>query len=301
MNSFKENIDILGCGAIYIDEELEIMDNTLFFGKEYIIQKKRKPGGSVVNFSLECAKKGLSTSIIGCIGKDRSGNKILRDLERHQISTKYIQIDSVQKTGHSLCILNNRKESVMLTDIGANQYLDIDDFLAIANVTPKILYLSGIFKIKSFNKSYINLIKWAKGNNVIIAVDHGRFISDVTNNQISILNNILKTSDFYFPNENEILQFTNTDTITDAVNTVIRTYPRLITAIKLGPKGCMVVERGKIFSKPAVDCSEITTTVGAGDAFNAGFLIKYAIEGSSLEDAAKFANQIAAEKICSHN
>lgn len=276
-------------------------EDVSFWQRVYNQKKKRKIGGSVVNFSLECAKEGLSTSIVGCIGNDRLGNKILRDLERHKISTKYIQVSSTQKTGHSLCILNDKKESVMITDIGANQHLDLDEFLAIQNISPKILYLSGIFKIKNFNNSYINLMRWAKKNNVMVAVDHGRFFSEVTDEQILALINLLKMSDFYFPNKREILQFTNTEKLENAVFKIIRTHPNLTVVIKLGSKGCRVVNNGKFFNEPAIHCPEIISTVGAGDAFNAGFLMKYGIEKSSLEEAAKFANKIASKRICSPN
>ena len=142
--NFKENklSKIITCGALYLDEEFEIRENNLVFGREYIIQKRRrKIGGSVINFSLECVKNNLSTSIIGCIGDDEFGKKVLRDLKRNKINTQYIQVKSKQKTGHSLCILNNKKESIMITDIGANQYLDIDNFPLAQNIKAKILYL----------------------------------------------------------------------------------------------------------------------------------------------------------------
>jgi len=45
--NFNDNTsnDILACGAIYIDEELEIMEKMLVFGREYIIKKKREKLG----------------------------------------------------------------------------------------------------------------------------------------------------------------------------------------------------------------------------------------------------------------
>ena len=304
MLDFKKNkcIDIIACGALYIEEELEITENTLVFGREYIIQKRRrKTCGSVVNFSLECAKNDLSTSIIGCIGNDKLGKKVLRDLERNKIGTQYLQVNSKQKTGNALCILNDKKETVMITDIGANKYLDIDQFLATQNINVKILYLGGMFKMKSLFMSYIKLVIRAKKNNVMVAVDHGRFFAEVTDNQISVLNNLLIISDFYFPNKREILQFTNTETLEAATGNIIRSFPNLTVAIKLGQEGCRIIKNGKFFNEPAVPCSEIISTGGAGDVFNAGFLMKYTIENSSLEEAAKFANQVAAKRICTIN
>lgn len=304
MPHFRKNgkNDIIACGALYIDEELEITEDTLGFGGEYIIQKrKKKIGGSVINFSLECINNGLSVSIIGCVGDDDFGNKIINELKTNKINTKHIHVKPKLKTGHSLCILNDKKESVMITDIGANQYLDVSEFLSTQNINATILYLGGVFKMRCLFKSYIKLVRTAKENDVNVSVDHGRFFAGVTSDQISILKEILKISDFYFPNKREILEFTNTETLDQATDKIIKDFPNLIVAIKLGPEGCRVIKGGNFLDVPAAHCSGIITTVGAGDAFNAGFLSKYAIAGLSLEEAAKFANQVAANRICATN
>ena len=68
------------------------------------------------------------------------------------------------------------------------------------------------------------------------------------------------------------------------LNTVILT---------LGPEGCEIWHDGEKFTSPAYP-AEVVSTVGAGDAFSAGFLF-HCLSGHRIEIAAAEGNRLAAE------
>jgi fructokinase len=65
-----------------------------------------------------------------------------------------------------------------------------------------------------------------------------------------------------------------------------------IICVTLGPAGCLVFDRGTILRVPAYAVT-VRDTVGAGDAFAAGFLDRFAA-GRPILESARFANALGA-------
>lgn len=69
-----------------------------------------------------------------------------------------------------------------------------------------------------------------------------------------------------------------------------------IVISRLGAAGVMAVSGSQVISVPAFPASVIADTVGAGDAFNAGF-IAACLAGHPLEEALRWGNAVAALKL----
>ena len=94
----------------------------------------------------------------------------------------------------------------------------------------------------------------------------------------------------YFPNEDEILGLTGQKTMDDALKVALSFGPRLIV-VKLGSRGCRVKTRDEDFTVEGYVVQAIST-VGAGDAFNAGFITQY-LQEKPIDQCAVFANATA--------
>lgn len=298
MINIGNNFDIVACGAIYLDKLFKISTQNFNFDNEYIITNEIiKPGGSVINFSIECMKNSISPLIFGCIGNDFNGKKILYFLKKLNIITEYIQITNKSSTGFSVIMQNIDKEHIIFTNIGANQNFIIRDLSVLDNINSKLLYFGGIFKMKNLFYYFDKLIKWAKGKNMLIAIDHGRFFSQVKKKQLEIIKNLLKRSDFYFPDEKELLGLTKTNSLNNATENILRSYPRLNVIIKRGGKGCRVIENRNVYDIPTSYCKDVASTVGAGDKFNAIFIKNYIFDNLSIIESARIANEVTRSKI----
>ena len=57
------------------------------------------PGGKGANQAYAMAKLGAEVAMIGCVGADRNGSKLLQSLQSVCVNTKGIQIFKNQPTG----------------------------------------------------------------------------------------------------------------------------------------------------------------------------------------------------------
>ena len=91
----------------------------------------------------------------------------------------------------------------------------------------------------------------------------------------------------------EILPYTGSDSIQAGAEEL--SEGRRTVIARLGSEGALVVAPGKCFSSPAFEIS-VVDTLGAGDAFNGGFIAAQ-LEGYSLKESVRWGNAAAALKI----
>ena len=101
---------------------------------------------------------------------------------------------------------------------------------------------------------------------------------------------VLKHVDVLLLNEREAKKLTGTDNLSTAIEHLAKLVP--IVVVKLGEKGAMARRSAEEFSAPAVSVRAIDP-VGAGDSFDAGFLLQY-LRGASLENCLRYGNLVGA-------
>jgi len=100
------------------------------------------------------------------------------------------------------------------------------------------------------------------------------------------IKNIMPYVDIFLPNRQEIMQLTKQVNMGEAVKIIGNDT---IVAIKMAEKGSQVWYNGRKLELPAFKNDNVIDPVGAGDSFNAGFILKY-ISGAPLEECQKFGN-----------
>jgi len=105
---------------------------------------------------------------------------------------------------------------------------------------------------------------------------------------------LIKLTDVLLPNKMGALTLTGANNLTEAAEKLISLGPKLVV-ITRGDKRCLVRTIHETLEVPAFKVIAIDTT-GAGDAFNAGFIIGI-LRGWDVRSAATFANAVAAIKI----
>jgi 2-dehydro-3-deoxygluconokinase len=84
------------------------------------------------------------------------------------------------------------------------------------------------------------------------------------------------------------------DTIIDK----LRTFGVQKIAVKLGPNGAVVADREHTYICPQTDVP-VVDNIGAGDAFNSGFLCGI-LEGKSTEQAGHMGSMMGSLAVCSY-
>lgn len=294
---------IVAIGNVYVETnyiDLVTDDPTILkVGKEYRAKKYEvRLGGSVVNFAVQSKRLSVNVGLIGKIGNDEPGKKLLHLLEEEGIAPDLIKVsrDRTIQTSIDTGLIFADGNNIQVVSGNANQSLSLKD-IDLTNTffaKSESVYVGGFLKQTSLYPDYPTLFRKLTHRGKRIFLDHGRIPVDVTDKQLNILYKSMKFVEVYFPNKDELVGITKESSIENALKRALEMGPKLV-AVKLGPEGCRIKTKNEETIIPGYKVKAIST-VGAGDAFNAGFITQY-LAGEPLQKAGKFANAVAALRV----
>jgi ribokinase len=240
-------------------------------------------GGCGANVAVNMQRLGLKTAVIGNIGTDDNGWIILKHLKKEGVDTSGITIKD-EKSGVSVISTNREGEVKVEEFLGANE--------PITNVHREVIQESGWLQMSSATLSALEEAStFASQSGVVVSFDPGRGLSRLG---MKKLHTILKNTDYLVLNKKEIIALSGCQKYDEGAAAVAGKYgfPVIVKASKeptriFTSKKKMEV---KTFKVKAVD------SLGAGDAFDAGFIYSI-IKGKTLYEAARFANAMGAVKV----
>jgi len=259
-------------------------------GEEVLVEKVEMcPGGSAANLSVAVARLGVSAGFIGRVGNDFLGQFLIKQFEKENVDISQLQVDDKVGTALLFVIVTENGERTMYTFRGANVYLSSEqvDMDYVRNAD--ILHVSGYTLISDPQRNTaLQILDTAKKAGVFISFDVG-VLAPVK--AASCVHSILPLIDLLFLNELEATSLMGIKPPESAAESILSLGPEIV-ALKLGERGCLVLTKRKRFHSPAFKV-EVMDTTGAGDAFDAGFLLGIK-EGWTHEKTARFANAVGA-------
>jgi ribokinase len=84
------------------------------------------PGGKGANQSMAASKSGARTALVGSVGDDGMGNRILANLRRHEVMTSGVAASEDLPTGMAFVIQADGGENQIIVASGANQAVNDD-------------------------------------------------------------------------------------------------------------------------------------------------------------------------------
>jgi ribokinase len=283
----REN-KVLAVGAAYVDincpnfplDSRGLLSDTEIVGSEYLVAA----GGSAVNFTRLCRSLGLASQLIAKVGTDAFGS-LLSDLLRTAGVEPNLIIDRSCKTNVSMNLTDHFGRSIMLVVGSANQSLDpaeVEERVAETLAAASYFYIGGCFKLARLLPAFEQLVILAKSSGTKVVVDHGRLNSAVTETDMGIVRRLVKRADYYLPSRKELLALWGADSIENCLRSLDSALNGTIVVVKDGGRGAVTMQDNRIFNVPAFSVTPIHG-IGAGDAFNAGFIAKMAESGALLE------------------
>ncbi len=236
------------------------------------------PGGKGANQAVAAAKLGGNVSIIGCVGDDIYGKKMIENFAVNGVDTSMIEVLDIS-TGVAGIMVDQEDNSIVVVP-GANKLLNIkkiDGHIdAIKNAKIVILQLE-------------------------IPMEVIEYVVDIcsTNHITTILNpapakklaeELIKKVSYITPNEHEAIEIFGDDDLDD----LLQLYPNKLI-ITQGEQGVVFHDGEKKQHIPSLKV-EVVDTTGAGDTFN-GALGRYLLAGEPLFKAIEYANKAAAISI----
>jgi len=253
-------------------------------------------GGNLGNFAVAARALDLHLRVAGLVGDDENGSRLKRDLAALGCSTDFVRTVAGGATCISVGFYHDKGERLFVTYPGVLKDLEI--FIRGAQFRPtEVAFLTGWCQpprvsaavLMAFCDTLAELsasvvmdlswsdASWACGEDVIAVLRH---------------------VDYVLMNCDELAALSgeaNVDTALAALGERLGTRPTIV--VKLGPDGAVArLPSGDVVRASAPPAGN-ASTVGAGDAFNAGFISARFVDGLDIEAALAKACVVASAMI----
>jgi ribokinase len=218
-------------------------------------------GGKGANQVVQCARLGLKTAIVGCLGEDSHGEEYIEQLQAENIITDGIVRASKVRTGTAIIQIDARGQNTIIIVQGANLELLPDKVSEAESLIgqAKVVLLQNEIPIESTRRA-LELCR--------------------KHNTISILNpapasehllELVPLCDIFCPNETELAALADLPTDTEeeiqAAGDKLLQMGCKIVVVTMGARGACVVDNNGCKFYPTIHKVNAVDTVGAGDSF----------------------------------
>jgi ribokinase len=240
------------------------------------------PGGGLATTALVAAALGTSTAVITRVGRDALLSPAWRKLAASGVSVDACEFAPNLSTARTVCAAYNG-DRMMITHDAINQ--NLASLLSRPRVRRQIRGARHLHMACALwpSRTWVPLLRRLRLAGLTVSADVGWNPAMFTSPGLARLFSEL---DFIFPNELESRALTGERTVERALKRLAR-WVR-VPVIKLGPKGSVALQNGKLVHEPSIRVRSLDAT-GAGDAFNGGFLHGY-LAGWKLEDCLRAGN-----------
>lgn len=247
-------------------------------------------GGCATNFALACAKLGAEVKLIGRVGDDHWGSFILEKLKRGGVNVRDVAAAKGKKTGVTFALVEGLERS-FVSRRGENAALSARD-VKIKRFDFDLLHIPSFFLLESLQPDYPKIMRKAKEKRVLVSFDTGWDPFGRWGKNSPLLDAI-REANIFLPNLDEARMILEAPKASDKelAKTLLGMGLKAV-AIKEGAKGSFVADREKSARIPPFKANVVDTT-GAGDVFNAGFLLAY-MKTNDVVRAGRFGNAAAA-------
>ena len=240
------------------------------------------PGGAPMNVAISLNKLGSDVFMLSSCGKDKHGENLLEYLHENGLSTQFIQQNNYPTGLVNVHLSEQKDASYEIVFPSAWDYIEQVEALPEFDV---LVYGSLACRNKVSFETLIGLLD-TSALKVFDVNFRPPFVEQ------NLVEQLLKKSDVVKMNHEELFQlsawngFDSTD-LELAADFVFKTYSIKILCVTRGAEGAFLkTPNKKVYQNGFI--VDTTDTVGAGDAFLAGFIHQY-MDDKPLEDALKFA------------
>jgi ribokinase len=242
-------------------------------------------GGKGANQAVAIARLGYPSILLGALGDDIFGQKLLATLSDYGVDTSHINVVA-GASGVASIVVDAAGENTIIVTPGAN-----------AHVTPD--YLSsklGIFRSAGMVLAQLEIpvatVDWLAG----VCADFGvPFMLDPAP-ACPLSSSTLKKIAWFTPNETEANFYSGqAQTIEQTVAALFQLGVANVI-LKRGAEGAILATQGGVITSAETFPVDAVDATAAGDAFNGAFAVGL-MQGRSIEESARFAAAAAAVSV----
>ncbi|MEI7900630.1 MAG: ribokinase [bacterium] len=243
-------------------------------------------GGKGANQAVGAARAGGKVTFIARVGRDMFGDQAVAGFVKEGINTDHVSRDTSKPSGVALIFVAKDGENSIAVAGGANNGLSPADVKKAKNV------FAGADMLIMQLETPLDTVQAAAD----LAAQAGVLVILNPAPALALPDKLLRRVSSITPNESEAERLTgikvsNTQTAAKAADKLLACGVKTVI-ITLGSRGAFVVGDGVRKLVPGFKVKAVDTTA-AGDTFN-GALAVALVEGTTLENAVRFANAAAA-------
>jgi len=252
--------------------------------------------GSVGYCAVDLARLGLRVSLLSSVADDIFSEWILRQLQAEGVDTQAVTVEKGTSSGIGIYMLLFGSRKRPLTGRLATHAPWPDKFSPAQEEhlrNARLLHCGGYLHYpQRWGEPTEKLYRKAKEYGLITSVDTQFPLVPVEGSWMRLLENLLPYVDIVFCDESEAQAITGISSLEEAARDIRAAGPGLVV-VKRGAEGALLVTKEQVIHQPAFSMEEITDSIGAGDAFDAGVLYG-TLAGWNLQRTAQFAAATAA-------
>ena len=244
------------------------------------------PGGKGANQAVAAARCRGRVSIIGRVGNDDFGQRLLLELQTKGVDTTGVMVSETVGTGTAIVMVDNNGDNAICVAAGANNLLrpdDIDEKVELITTADIVM-----LQLEIPQDTAVYAMQLARRNGIPVVLNP----SPVP----EMVNPALFEADILILNQNETAQLCGepADNVREAKLAGSALVSRGVSTVvvTLGRRGAVSITTDEIINIAPFSAKVVDTT-GAGDAFTAGFMVGSLRRLPDME-CARLANQTAA-------
>jgi len=285
----------VACLGVHIVDVLArpIASPPLAGGRHMVDEVRITAAGTAAGTSVDLAKLGIETVVLGAIGDDELGELLVQMLDRHGVDTTRLVRKQDDRTSVSILLIGDDGERQVVVRLpGANSHLSLDDVDFDAIAEADLLHVGGVDVLGKFAGAPLReVMAFARSRGVPTSLD---VLGPCDERIAERLAPALRDADYFLPNADQLTGMTGCSEPAEAAAALRRLGVGCVVAT-LGADGSLVSsDRGEAFL-PAFDVPVVDTT-GCGDAFAAGFIVGV-LSGQDEQSAAWLGTAAAAQVV----
>ncbi|MFZ5833162.1 MAG: carbohydrate kinase family protein, partial [Planctomycetota bacterium] len=283
-------IDCLSCGILFADVVCDPIDRPPDAGQVAMSPRIQLClGGCASNTALDLARLGVRVGVAGCVGDDVFGDSVVAALARGGVDTCGVHRIPQMNTACTMVVNVRGQDRRFICSVGANTQMTVDHIPEAWLCEARVLYLGGYLMLPGLeSQCMVDLMRRARASGCKTVVD----VVHIGNpNARAAVAQLLPETDVFLPNRDEAAALTGRDDPLEQAE-AFRDLGACAVVITDGDNGSLLATDGMRL-RAGVYPAEYVGGTGAGDAFDAGFIMGM-LEGEDPEGCVRWGAALGA-------
>lgn len=275
-------MDLLSIGELLVDRITICSRQRRFFG------------GAPANVAVNYAQLGGEAAIIAKVGADPAGLFLLQKLNAYGVLSEGVVTDPKHRTSEM---------HIGLGEMPCRPMRDADMHLQPGEISAHLVNRCRIVHTSAFalaqepsRSAVLETVRLAKERGKLVSLEpnYRPWIWPHRQEALGTLEELLSSADMVKPSLEDARSLYGEMAPEEYLHLFSRLGPSLVV-LTLGEEGCLLYQESQMTMVPGYRV-KVVDTMGAGDAFWAGFLLRW-LDGQTAVEAARFGNAVAALKV----